>query len=195
MFPPFNDCSQDDIDRLVGEFPLAWVVTRDFNATLLPLLAERGEDGRIASFLGHCGRRNHIVGDLRADPAALILFQGPSGYISNRIVSEPDWGPTWNYAAVRFLVDIEWVEEETPAAVDRLLDHMDGPEDQRWTPKELGARYHGMVERIIAFRAHVREVRPTFKLGQDESPPIFAEIVSRHGDRQLAAWMEALARE
>jgi transcriptional regulator len=171
------------------------VITGKFNATALPLLAEHVVNGGIASLLGHCGRRNHIVEDLRADPSALILFQGPDGYVSNRIVSEPDWGPTWNYAAVRFLVDIEFVEDETATAVERLLDHMDGPADQRWTPRALGDRYSGMIDRIIAFRAHVRDVRPTFKLGQDEPRPIFDEIVARHGNRDLAAWMEALAQE
>lgn len=195
MFAPFTDCTQDQIDRLVGEYPLAWVVTRSFNAALLPLLAEHGEDGGIASLLGHCGRRNLIVEDLRADPSALVLIKGPDGYVSNRIVSEPDWGPTWNYAAVRFLVDIEFVDNETASAVDHLLDHMDGPADQRWTPDELGDRYRGMIERIIAFRAHVRDVQPTLKLGQDESPAIFDEIVARHSNRDLAAWMEALACE
>ena len=195
MFAPFTDCTQGQIDRLVGEFPLAWVVTGRFNAALLPLLAEHGEDGTIASLLGHCGRRNLIVEDLRANPSALILFNGPDGYVSNRIVSEPDWGPTWNYAAIRFVVDIEFVQDETPAALDRLLDHMDGPADQRWTPRELGDRYRGMIERIIAFRAHVRDMRPSFKLGQDETRPIFDEIVARHSNRDLAAWMEALARE
>lgn len=191
MFAPFVDCSQEDIDRLVREFPLAWLVTSRLNAALLPLLAEHGEDEAIASLLGHCGRRNHIVEDLQADPRALILFQGPSGFISNRIVSEKNWGPTWNYAAVRFEVEVEFVEEETPKAVDRLLDHMMGPQDQRWTPDLLESKYDAMIAQIIAFRAHVTHMRPTFKLGQDEKPEILGEIIARLEDRQLASWMEA----
>ena len=191
MFFPFDNPDQDDIVRLVEEFPLAWVVTAQFNATPLPLLAERGDDGAIVSLLGHCGRRNRIVADLRADPKALILFQGPSGYISPRLVSEPNWGPTWNYAAVRFRVEVDFVEQETKASVERLLDHMEGCEEQRWTPQLLEERYEDMIAQIIAFRAHVRDVQPTFKLGQDEPRSIFEEIVLGLEDRLLVDWMEA----
>ncbi|MCB2061268.1 MAG: FMN-binding negative transcriptional regulator [Novosphingobium sp.] len=195
MFPPFDQCPPEDIATLVETYPLAWIVTREFNATLLPLLAEPAEDGMIASLLGHCGRRNLIVPDLQANSNALILFQGPAGYISPQLVSEPNWGPTWNYAAVRFTVEIEFVEEETPEAVDRLLDHMEGSGGDRWNPALLKDRYDGMIAQIIAFRAHVRDVSPTFKLGQDEPRPIFREIVAGLDDRRLAEWMEARARE
>jgi transcriptional regulator len=193
MFAPFDDLDWKAIDRLVDEFPLAWVVSSRLNSTPLPLLPERKDDGTIASLLGHCGRRNLIVADLHANPRALVIFQGPAGYISPRLTSEPNWGPTWNYAAVRFVVDIEFVEEETPQAVERLLNRMEGSDSGCWTPANLGERYDAMVAQIIAFRARVCEVRPTFKLGQDERRPIFKEIVANLGDRQLAEWMEALA--
>ncbi|AKM09485.1 FMN-binding negative transcriptional regulator [Croceicoccus naphthovorans] len=194
MFAPFTDCSQSDIDRLVRDYPLAWLVTRNFNSAPLPLIAEHAEDGTIASLFGHCGRRNLIVADLRDDPLALILFNGPSGYISNRHVSEPNWGPTWNYAAVRFVAEVEFVEAETASSVDRLLDHLEGSDKPHWTPDQLGDRYENMLSQIIAFRAHVREVRPTFKLGQDERPDVLAEIVAKHENRDLTSWMKERAR-
>ena len=194
MFAPFDQCDWNAIDRLVDEFPFAWIVTSGLNSTPLPLLAERGTDGTIVSLLGHCGRRNLIVADLLSNPRALIVFQGPSGYISPRLVSEPNWGPTWNYAAVRFVVDIEFVEEETAAAIESLLDKMEGNDKGRWTSANLGERYEAMLAQIIAFRARVCEFRPTLKMGQDERRPIFDEIVAKLGDRQLAEWMEALAQ-
>lgn len=194
MFAPFDQCDWKAIDRLVDEFPFAWIVTSSFNSTPLPMLPERGPDGIIVSLLGHCSRRNLIVADLQANPRALVVFQGPSGYISPRLVSEPNWGPTWNYAAVRFVVEIEFVEDETATAIERLLDKMEGNESERWNSANLGERYEAMLAQIIAFRARVCEVRPTLKLGQDERRPIFEEIVANLGDRQLAEWMEALAQ-
>ena len=191
MFAPFADPQPKDIEALVAAYPLAWVVTRQFNASPLPLIAEHDEAGEIVSLIGHCGKRNLIVEDLRADPAALILFNGPSGYISNRMVSEPNWGPTWNYAAVRFHCDVEFVENETETALDRLLDHVERDYDDRWHVDQLGDRYAAMLAQIIAFRAHVVSVHPTFKLGQDERPEIFREIVDRIEDDALAAAMQA----
>lgn len=195
MHPPFASADPQRIALLVDGYPLAWIVTKRFNATMLPLLLEAGKDRVITSLLGHCGRRNLIVDDLRADPNALILFKGPSGYIAPDLVSNADWGPTWNYAAVRFDVEIEFVADETPQAIEKLLDHMEGPSLNRWSSAELGPRYEAMLAQIIAFRAHVREIRPTFKLGQDEARSTFGEIVGNLADRDLARWMEAQAEK
>lgn len=180
----------DAAARLVSQHPLAWVVSRDFNASVLPLLAERDAEGRIAAFVGHCALGNPLVADLRRDSSGLVLFNGPSGYISNRYVSNRDWAPTWNFAVLRFEVSVEWLPGETAAFVDRLLDHLEGGPG-RWSTRELGERYGQMLSRIIGFRAHVRTMRPHFKLGQDETPETFREIVEHLPDAGLAAWMEA----
>ena len=63
-----------------------------------------------------------------------------------------------------------------------------------WSTASLGARYDRMLDQIIAFRAYVRSTEHSFKLGQDESPQGFAEIVAGHGDRTLTQWMEGQAR-
>ena len=177
------------IAHLVHEYPLAWIISRDFHASPLPLLAERNAQGEITALFGHCARGNQLYDDFVRDASGLVLFNGPAGYISPRHVSETDWAPTWNYAVLRFMVEVEFRPEETQDSVKRLLDHLEGREAGVWTTAELGARYEGMLERIIAFRAHVRKCTPTFKLGQDEDYAVFAEIVASHPDRTLANWM------
>lgn len=194
MFPPFEPANKSNVTTLVRDYPLAWVITKAFNATPLPLLAETDRAQTIVSLLGHCGRRNLIVADLRADPRALILFQGPTGYISPGLVAESDWAPTWNYAAVRFETKIEFVGQETKLAVEKLLGHMEGRGGDGWSTSNLGQRYNNMLSQIIAFRAHVTEIRPTFKLGQDENSSIRSEIIDNLEDRDLAEWMKMQAK-
>lgn len=178
--------------ELVARWPLAWVIAGDLSASPLPLLAEIDADGRIASFLGHCANRNPLLAAFARDPRAIVLFDGPRGYVSPTLVSRADWAPTWNYAALRFEVDVEIVPDETPAALELLLDSME-PDPGRWTVDDMGPRYEPMLARITAFRAHVRVFDPRLKLGQDEGDVEFAEIVERHPDRALAAWMKAVA--
>jgi len=180
-----------DIARLIADYPLAWLASRDFHASPLPLIAETDDRGAVVALLGHCGRRNPLVTDFRADPRGLILFNGPAGYVSTDLLSKPDWAPTWNYAVLRFRVEVEFVEGETRDAIERLVEKM---EAGAWSTASLGPRYAPMLDQIIAFRAHVRSAEHSFKLGQDESPQGFAEIVAGHGDRTLAAWMEGQAR-
>jgi transcriptional regulator len=192
MSHPFDPRDPADSARLIADHPLGWLVSRQFNASPLPLLAETGEDGSVAALFGHCARGNPLVADFRADPHGLILFNGPAAYVAPSLVSKPDWAPTWNYAVLRYRVEVEFVGDETKDAIERLVAAMEG---SSWSTDRLGARYAPMLKQIIAFRAHVRSAEPAFKLGQDESAQGFAEIVARHPDPALAAWMEGQAKK
>jgi transcriptional regulator len=192
MSHPFDPRDPADSARLIADYPLGWLVSRPFNASPLPLLAETGEDGNVAALFGHCALTNPLVADFRADPHGLILFNGPAAYVAPSLVSKPDWAPTWNYAVLRYRIEVEFVGDETKDAIEHLVSAM---EDSSWSTDRLGARYAQMLKRIIAFRAHVRSAEPVFKLGQDESAQGFAEIVARHPDPALAAWMEGQAKK
>lgn len=191
MIAPFEPRHPADAARLIAGYPLAWLISRAFHSSPLPLIAETDDNGAIVALFGHCGRRNPLVADFRADPRGLALFNGPQGYVSPELLSKPDWAPTWNYAVLRFTVDVEFVENETRDAVERLVHAMEG---DRWSTDRVGSRYDALLDQIIAFRAHVVSAENSFKLGQDESATGLAEIVAAHPDRTLAAWMEEQTR-
>ncbi len=180
-----------DIARLIADYPLAWLVSRDFHASPLPLVAETDDRGEVVALFGHCARRNHLVADFAADPRGLILFNGPAGYVPTTLLSKPDWAPTWNYAVLRFTVDIEFVGGETRDAIEQLVGKL---ENGAWSTASLGGRYDRMLDQIVAFRAHVRSAEHSFKLGQDESAQSFGEIVAGHTDAALVQWMKGQAR-
>ena len=187
----------EDLVDLIAAYPLAWVVSggpADFAATPLPLLAETDAQGGIVSLFGHFGKSNPQVGALQRDPRATILFQGPQGYVSPTLVSNPKWGATWNYAVARFDVDIAFLPEETGDAVWRLAAAVEKDCPPRWTPAAMGERYDALIRHIVAFRAKVRNSSARFKLGQDERPETFDEIVAGLGESELAAWMTRMAR-
>lgn len=190
MSTRFAPRSGADLVQLIDEHPLAWVVSGDFQATPLPLLADC-RDGAVVSLVGHFARRNPQVEALRREPRALVLFQGPQGYVSPRLVSKPAWGPTWNYAVVRFEVRIEFLEEELDELLDRLARRVERDHARPWTPAEMGARYAELRRYIIGFRAHVQTAHATFKLGQDEDEATFAEITGALEGTPLARWMRA----
>jgi len=185
----FSPRSHADIIRLIAAHPLAWVISHDLQATPLPLLAETDMSGAVVSLFGHFARRNPQVPAFKGDPGGLILFQGPHGYISPRLVSRPAWAPTWNYAVVRFEVTVAFVPEETDAAVRRLAAHLERDRPAPWHVDEMGSRSGQLQQHIIAFRAKVRGAHATFKLGQDEDRGTFDEIVTGLQDTPLASWM------
>ena len=192
MTTPFAPRDPADVTRLVEAYPLCWIVTgggADRLATPLPLLPETDSEGSVQSLLGHIPRAHPQSVAVASDPRASILCLGPQGYISPRLVSNPTWGPTWNYAACRFEVEIQFVPDETDSALSRLAEALEGREAGAWKPDRMGERYELLKKRIVAFRAHVRETHARFKLGQDENDLTFGEIVDAHADPVLADWM------
>lgn len=192
LYGPWQARDVSDVVRLVKEYPLAWIVSNGaggFAATPLPLVAETNAAGEIVSLLGHFALRNPHVGVLRETPRALVLFNGPQGYISPEPVSRPQWAPTWNYAVARFEVDIELLPQENGLALQKLTEHAERDRRVPWTIAKMGDRYERIVSHIMAFRAHVKRVDATFKLGQDETPQTFTEVMSDMKDETLARWM------
>ena len=197
IFAPRND---EQVRRLVLENPLAWVVSSDggsFRATPLPLRPRVGTGGRIEALEGHIPRSNPHFYALRQDGRAILLFMGPQGYISPSWVSNRTWAPTWNYAAVQFLVTIAF--DESAAALDAhltdLVNAMERGRPGAWSTSEMGERYDTLKKRIVPFEAKVLEQRAKFKLGQDERDSVFAEIteaLGHAGADPLVAWMKEL---
>ena len=189
MEPTFQPSAPQQIKQLIDEYPLAWLVSQDFDATPLPLLAEVNDQGKLTSLLGHIALRNPQYAYLRDNPDALILFTGPQAYMSPNLLSDRDWAPTWNYAVLRMKVRVKFVPEETDQAVAQLVAQQESDQQTPWSRDEMGARYDQLAKYISAFRAMIITCDATFKLGQDETPEVFGELRDNHPDATLTRWM------
>jgi len=197
----FAPPSEADVTRLVLEYPFSWLITMapegEFAATPLPLRPVIDERGEVSALLGHFARSNPHVTLLRRAPRTLVLFMGPHGYISSSWLADRTRTPTWNYATAQYLVDIELIDDD-PAATDEIVGDLIGAMEAKrpgaWSSEEMGSRYARLITGIIAFRAHIRERRVKFKLGQDERDSEYADIMralaTAGGDRTLLEWMQ-----
>jgi transcriptional regulator len=188
---PFECYSTTDILALIDEYPLAWVVPHAglTSPSLLPLLAETGANGELASLFGHMSRRNPLVRAFDDDATATILFTGPQACLPTALVSDPHWAPTWVYAQASITATLRFVPEETEDAVERLTKRIEGSSGTAWQPRMVGPRYDAMIDAIVAFRATVTAVAGRFKLGQDESVDRLEEIVGAVDQPDLVRWI------
>jgi transcriptional regulator len=184
------------IDRLVAAHPFAQLVSIDGERPLctpLPLLLERSGDE--AWLVGHFARANPQVELLRQRPRALAVFMGAQGYVSPSWMRDRTQAPTWNYETVHFDVDVGFDEGESQphAALERLVAHMERDRPQAWSSHDMGARYAQLAEAVVAFRARILATHAKFKLGQNERPDVYADILdglSRTAQPALRAAME-----
>lgn len=199
----YRPASRNDVDQLIAEHPFAQLVSchdGHFQASALPLLLQRDSDDK-AFLLGHFDRHNPQVDVLRQNPRALALFAGVHSYVSPTWRCHRHIAPTWNYAQVRFEVDVEF--RDTPKAtrevLEQLVTHMEAGRPEPWTIRDMGTRYAGQAGNVIAFRARVLSTEAAFKLGQNETPENHAAIVQhlqRDGQAELAESMiRAMAHE
>lgn len=194
----FAPPSELDVTRLVLGNPFAWVVSAvdgGLSATPLPIRPILDAEDRVVELRGHFARSNPHVERLRRSGRALLLFMGPHGYISASWLRDRTRTPTWNYAMVQYLVDIELVEDpaRTDALMRDLVDAMERGRERAWSLDEMGERYQRLVSGVIGFHAHIRERHVKFKLGQDERDAEYADIVAAlqgEGDGPLLAWMQ-----
>lgn len=195
----FAPPGEQDVTRLVLQHPFAWVVSAtdgELSATPLPIRPMLDADGVVTELRGHFARSNPHVDRLRHAPRALLLFMGPHGYISASWLRDRTRTPTWNYAMVQYLVDVELVEDpgRTDALMRDLVDAMESGRQDAWNLEEMGSRYRQLARGVVGFHAHIRERRVKFKLGQDERDAEYADIVAalgREGEDDLLAWMQA----
>ncbi|HET8871172.1 MAG TPA: FMN-binding negative transcriptional regulator [Aquabacterium sp.] len=112
---------------LIEHFPLGTVITSGpdgLNADHIPLqhVAEGGAWGKL---IGHVARANPLW-QLAADQEVLVVFQGPSAYISpNWYATKQDGGkvvPTWNYAVVHAHARLKALHE--PAQILGILNRL-----------------------------------------------------------------------
>jgi predicted FMN-binding regulatory protein PaiB len=195
---PFAPPSERDVTRLVLDHPLAWLVTMgggEYGATPLPLRPVIGENGEVVELLGHFARSNPHHELARRVRPTLVLFSGPQGYVSSSWFRDRTRFPTWNYAYVQYLVDIEYTEDpvETERILRDLVDAMERDRPNAWSIEDGGPRYAQLVRGIIAFHARILDRRVKFKLAQDERDGEFADIVQAldaTGQHGLLEWTQ-----
>lgn len=194
----FTQYGNEDVRHLVAQYPLAWVLSEGApitTATMLPMLGHYDEDGRLTGLLGHMSRRRPLYELLSAKPQAQFLFTGPQGYVSPEHSGRRNWGPTWNYAALRIEAEVRFDEALTETAVARLVETCEAGRKEPWRAPELGERYDAMLGAIIGFEARVTTIDATFKLAQDEDDAVLRQLVEAHPDEAMRSWVRALNRD
>jgi transcriptional regulator len=166
-----------------------------------------GEDD-LASFtvVGHIARGDPQAKDLDAGAPALLLFEGPHGYVSASWYS-PDLTvvpSTWDYTAVHLYGAPEVLHgEEGFDVVRRTLEH------HEWAIDD-GTRFRLDAERLdfarqlypgtVPFRLVPARIEAKVKLNQDYPPAVVERVVEHleapgpYQNLALAADMRRLAR-
>lgn len=185
--------------------PFAALVSSSANGlygTHLPtVLKDDGANGLIEC---HLARANPHWKDLADGNEALMIFQGPEGYIT------PNWYPskalhgkavpTWNYAVVHaygrpaVVQDKDWLRRH----VTELTTQQEASEAQPWAVSDAPESYVDVMLRgIVGFRFAITRLEGKWKMSQNREMPdregVVAGLTARASGDDLAI-AEAVAR-
>jgi len=182
----FEESTPEALHALIRANPLGAVVihTEDgLEANHLPFLLDVDEHGK-AVLRGHVARKNSFATLHPAGTDALVIFEGPSAYIS------PNWYPskqvthevvpTYNYAVVhvhgrlRPIDDPRWVR----GLVSRLTQRMEATQPVPWKMGDAPADYlDQMIDKIVGIEIPVDRMIGKWKMSQNRTPEDRAGVV------------------
>src|SRR5690349_16413472 len=172
---PFQQDDLPTLHRLIRAYSFGLLVTAGPDgpfASHIPFLLDTAA-GEYGTLHGHLARPNPQWQHFGSLHEALVVFQGPHGYISPTWYERRDANvPTWNYAAIHVRGRPRIVEE--PEAVDRLLSNLAGTYEAGtpapWRLDELPpAQLAGMRRGIVAFELPIGRIEGKFKLSQNKT--------------------------
>ena len=193
-----------EVNRILRGHSFALLVTAAEGAPMashLPFLFDP-KGGPKGTLLCHMARANPQWKDFAkleaAGGEALIVFQGPHGYVSPSWYAGGPAVPTWNYLAVhayglpRIIDDAAKVEAHQERLVEAHESGFATPWSMAGQPEKYIAR---MLRGIVAFEIPISRVEAKAKLNQNKSEADRQGVIAaleaggRAGDIELAAAM------
>jgi transcriptional regulator len=178
----------DDLPQmhaLMRERPFAALISAGADglfASHLPTVLK--SDGPYGVIECHLARANPHCKYLADGNEALMIFQGPEGYITpNWYPSKAQNGkvvPTWNFAVVH-----AYGRPEVMKDGDRLLAHVteltaqqEKSEAKPWLPSDAPTAYiEAMLRGIVGFRFAITRLEGKWKMSQNREPQDQAGVV------------------
>ena len=191
---------------LIGAHPLGLLVTQThaggIEANSVPFVLDATDGGGPGTLRAHVARANALWSSTRDDADALVVFQGPQGYVSPAwYPSKAEHGkavPTWNYLMVqargrlRAIDDKAWLR----AFVTRLTDTHEQGRPAPWAVDDAPTDYvETMLGAIVGIEIPLSSLVGKWKVSQNRSAAdragVVAGLLREGGDAALAAEVRA----
>lgn len=168
----------------------------------LPFVLDK-ERGPYGTLLSHVARANPISHSFEASKEAIVVFQGPHGYISPSWYSARTEVPTWNYSVVHAYGILHLLnDDELVKVLRRSVEKYERANPDSWSIDELSpSLFDDLRTEIVGFSLEIKHLEGKFKLSQNRAEHdrqgAIAGILRRGDplDPNLAAMMEAALRK
>jgi transcriptional regulator len=187
------------LEALIDEigFGMVFAATPDGPRVAHTPLLQTG-DGAVQF---HLARGNALTKHIDG-MTALVVVNGPDGYVSPRWYADDQQVPTWNYVTLELEGRVRRMDQDgLVTMLDDLTTRQEATiaEGTPWTMDKLSdENLRGKLSAIVGFEMEVQAWRPTFKLSQNKSAedrePLAAGLEVQ-GSPAIAQLMRALVKD
>lgn len=183
-FSYFKEKDKQRIIDFIEDNPFAFLTGSFLSgkqvATQIPVLMEE-RNGEL--FLqGHIMRKTDHHRAFMENPNGLLLFTGPSCYVSASWYSNPQIGSTWNYMSVHVAGQVNFMtDEELVQFMRKLTLKFEMGNTQSLTVYDnLPASFlNKMMPAIVGFEIKANNIENVFKLSQNRDERSYLNIISK----------------
>jgi len=183
-FSYFKEKDRQTILAFLEQHPFTFM-TGSFNngtqvATQVPMLTVE-RDGELY-VQGHIMRNTDHHKALMENPNVLVVFTGPSTYVSASWYSNSQMGSTWNYMSVHMQGVIRWMSAEELVQLMKTftLKHEGGNSSSPTIYDNLPETYvDKMMAGITGFEIKVNKLDNVFKLSQNRDEKSYMNIIAK----------------
>jgi len=183
-FSYFKEKNKQTILDFMEQYPFAFLtgsyLSGEQVATQVPILFEE-RNGEL--FLqGHIMRNTDHHKAFIENPKALLVFTGPSAYVSASWYTNPQIGSTWNYMSVHIAGQVKFMSNEDLISFMRKLTlHFEKGNTQSQTyydnlPEQF---LTNMMPAIVGFEIKAEKMDNVFKLSQNRDKGSYLNIISK----------------
>lgn len=183
-FSYFKEKDKQAVLDFMEEHPFAFMTGSFLSgaqvATQIPILLEE-RDGEL--FLqGHIMRNTDHHKAWMENPNALLVFSGPSCYVSASWYSNPQIGSTWNYMSVHVAGRVNFMTGDELVAFMRKLtlkfekNNAQSPTFYDNLPDDYLSK---MMSAIVGFEVKAEAMDNVFKLSQNRDEKSYSHIISK----------------
>jgi transcriptional regulator len=202
----FAESRPEVLSALVRSHPFGLLVTQNraggIDANSIPFFLDAAADGTPGVLRGHVARANPLWQAARDDVDALVVFQGPQGYVSPAwYPSKAEHGkvvPTWNYVMVQARGTLRAIDDRTwlRAFVTRLTERHESERAAPWAVSDAPADYlETMLGAIVGIEIVLSSLTGKWKVSQNrpaaDRAGVVAGLLAEGGDVALAGEVRA----
>ena len=183
-FSYFKENHRQTLLEFLEDYPFAFLTGSDAAgnqvATQIPMLMEE-RDGELY-LQGHMMRNTDHHKAFKENPKALVVFTGPSTYVSASWYSNPQMGSTYNYMSVHISGQMQFMSDDALVQFMKKLT-LKFEKGNTQSPTIYDNLQDGYVSKmmpaIVGFEIKAEQIGNVFKLSQNRDETSYLNIITQ----------------